>query len=142
MAIKKMYKKLNNGQCVDYSESCIKTNCKGKIVSIAHCIGFNASSDAKVDGFEDEDYGNNEDGDEEEEDDIDIDANDEHFDLKSMKEPPSGFDVFCKELSANDKSNALRPRVVEAKWRALSKPKRMRYDDRAKLLQFKWIRMK
>merc|ERR1712048_1158622 len=124
----KTYKKLN-GKDIEHSQPCIKQSCKGTIVSIAYCIGFET-----VDAFSNDEHEYEEDDEDEE-----VDANDvDHFDLE--EHPPSGFDVFCKESMSPD-NRSLRPRAFESKWRALSKPKRGRYDERARLLQYKWVKM-
>eukprot|EP00490_Sorites_sp_Unknown_P018429 CAMPEP_0114687054 /NCGR_PEP_ID=MMETSP0191-20121206/62104_1 /TAXON_ID=126664 /ORGANISM="Sorites sp." /LENGTH=195 /DNA_ID=CAMNT_0001973173 /DNA_START=527 /DNA_END=1111 /DNA_ORIENTATION=- len=58
----------------------------------------------------------------------------------TKKGPPSGFDIFCKELFSKDENKDLRPRVVDAKWKALSRKKRSHYIDRANIAQLQWIR--
>eukprot|EP01084_Bolivina_argentea_P101611 182143_1 len=151
---KKNYKKANIND-IDYSHKCIKKNCKGLIVSIVYCIGFTASGNEAKDKktkAKSRSKESNHSHDHESQhsnlhkDDDDATTNTQMgnaiFDLSTLEEPPSGFDIFCKELFLKPDNRSLRPRVIDAKWRALSRPKRRRYDDRARILQLQWIRLK
>ena len=105
---------------------CNTKNCQGVIISIDTYIGFKKKTDNDMDNDTDN---------------PDTPLSDNNDNVSNTKKgPPSGFDIFCKELFSKDENKDLRPRVVDAKWKALSRKKRSHYIDRANIAQLQWIR--
>jgi len=114
---------------IEYGKPCINKDCKGTIVTVDRFIGFRKSDETTVATNKN---------------DHEItDDNDAKIDLNQFDSPPTAYELFEKEFFATEENKKCnQPRKIESTWTALSRKKKNRYEDRARILQLHWIHQK